>query len=59
MLDKYRTKSPTITEKLSLLREPKETAKVVTEKVKGTKAFLENGSIRGRRSDLMIMRVCL
>jgi hypothetical protein len=40
MLDKYRTKSPTITEKLSLPRAPKETAEVVAEKVRGTKAFL-------------------
>jgi hypothetical protein len=40
MLDKYRAKSPTITEKLSLPRAPKETAEVVAEKVKGTKEFL-------------------
>jgi hypothetical protein len=40
MLDKYRTKSPTITEKLALPRAPKETAEVVAEKVRGTKAFL-------------------
>ena len=40
MLTKYVAKSPTITEKLSLPRAPKETAEVVAERVKGTKDFL-------------------